>query len=166
MSTKGFKFPKMRLISCRLTTSAVVERRKTATRRWGWDHAQVGMVLRVVDRQRYRKSDPPQQTLAIVEVVDVNKATKHTIGGYRYDEVASASDLVWASMNTYRDELAGGGYSYAAELAREGLPNLSIEAFVDLLLENVNTKVAPWYLTRIEWKYREDLFARWKESGR
>lgn len=59
-------------ISCAKTTQAVVERTKTVTRRWGWRHARVGMRLRIVDRLRYRGSDPPQRILAYARIVQVD----------------------------------------------------------------------------------------------
>jgi hypothetical protein len=160
------KLPKMRIISCAKTTQSVRDRFKDVTRRWGWAHAVPGMFLRIVDRQRYRNSDPPQVTLAVVEAVDVHRITRRDVPGYRYDEMPKADDMAWLSLHEYREELASGGYSLAKELAREGLPQLTAYEFVELLTSMVTKKNPPEILTRIQWRYREDIFELWNNDKR
>jgi hypothetical protein len=129
----------MRVISCAVTVDAVVERRKTVTRRWGWEHAAPGMRLRVVDRLRYRSTDPPQRTLATVEVVDV----------YRCFNCGAdvAKDVTVRSLGPWR-------FAWPDEAAREGLPDMSIRDFAALLLRMAPRP--PRVLTRIEWRYIEE----------
>lgn len=66
-----------RLISVALTEQAVIERRKTVTRRLGWRHAYPGMRLtlcrKVMGRKRADGTVEPLVRLAEVEIVDVRR---------------------------------------------------------------------------------------------
>ena len=152
------KLPKMHVISCAKTTDAVIERRKTVTRRWGWKHARVGMILRVVDRLRYRDTDPPQVTLACVEIVDVScvDCTEFTT-----DRSMSKLDYARESLEPYSKQ---GLPALWKELSREGLGGMSAREFEDLLASMAPADYYERGLTRIEWVYREDLFEAWKEQ--
>ena len=149
------KLPKMHVISCAKTVDAVIERRKTVTRRWGWKHARVGMFLRVVDRLRYRDTDPPQVTLACVEVVKVTRQDDIGAGG--------AFDIAFRSLELFRFQHD----PYAQdECWREGFRSLESD---NMVLASLLASMAPKDyrergLTRIEWVYREDLFEAWKEQ--
>lgn len=62
-----------RLMSVALTEQAVVERRKTVTRRLGWLHAEVGMPLTLCRKVMGRKKDEPLVRLAEVQLVAVDQ---------------------------------------------------------------------------------------------
>jgi hypothetical protein len=57
----------MRRMSFALTTDAVLERRKTVTRRLGWAFAKVGDLYLAVDKLRTKSA----RKLGVIEVVDV-----------------------------------------------------------------------------------------------
>ena len=67
------KLPPMRQISFSKTTDAIIERRKTVTRRWGWEHVKVGDCLRGIDKLRMNLKQPPSVTLCCVEVISVHR---------------------------------------------------------------------------------------------
>ena len=62
-----------RLMSCALTADAVIERRKTVTRRLGWKFVEVGDRLQLCRKVMGRKKGEPLERLAYVEVIDVRR---------------------------------------------------------------------------------------------
>ena len=74
-----------RLMSVALTERAVVERRKTVTRRLGWAHAEPGMPLTLCRKVMGRKAGEPLVRLAEVEIVSVRRERLDAITD---DEVA------------------------------------------------------------------------------
>lgn len=113
-----------RLMSVALTEQAVVERRKTVTRRLGWKSLQPGTHLtlarKVMGRRRSDGTVEPLVRLAEVEVVDVRRE--------RLDAITQE------------------------DVEREGFPSASPLWFVDFFCEEM--KVEPdTVVTRIEWKY-------------
>lgn len=116
-----------RLMSVALTEQAVVERRKTVTRRAGWWVDKRGRRLLVPgDRVTLcrkvmgRKADEPLVRLVDVEVVDVRRELLQDIT--------------------------------ADDVAREGFPGWSRERFLDFFCDHMGgTGLQP--VTRIEWRY-------------
>lgn len=68
-----------RLMSVSLTEQAVVERRKTVTRRLGWKFLKPGDTLTLCRKVMGRKPGEPLVRLAEVEVVDVRRECLHEI---------------------------------------------------------------------------------------
>lgn len=68
-----------RLMSVALTEQAVVERRKTVTRRLGWRFLKVGDRLTLCRKVMGRKRGEPLVRLAEVEVVDVRREPLYAI---------------------------------------------------------------------------------------
>lgn len=66
-----------RLMSVALTEQAVVERRKTVTRRLGWLHAEVGMPLTLCRKVMGRKKGEPLVRVAEVQLVAVDQQPLH-----------------------------------------------------------------------------------------
>lgn len=62
-----------RLISCAMTIPQVDEQIKDVTRRTGWLHAKVGMVLWIVKKAMGLKKDEKIEYLAVVEVTNVRR---------------------------------------------------------------------------------------------
>lgn len=69
-----------RLMSVALTEDAVRERRKTVTRRLGWQFLNVGDTLTLCRKVMGRKPDEPLVRICDVEVVSVRRETLRTIG--------------------------------------------------------------------------------------
>lgn len=126
-----------RLMSVSFTEQAVVERRKTVTRRKGWwvdkngDRLLLhGHRLTLCRKVQGRKSGEPLVRLAEVEVVRV---WREELG-----------DLL-------RDE--GWGDDVGAELAAEGFPDLTPEEFIRRYFTEAQGIYPDDYVTRIEWRY-------------
>jgi hypothetical protein len=68
-----------RLMSVAMTTDAVIERRKTVTRRKGWTFLKVGDRLTLCRKVQGRKPGEPLDRLAEVEVVRVWREPLHWI---------------------------------------------------------------------------------------
>lgn len=162
----AIKLPPMRVISFSKTTDAIIERRKTVTRRWGWGHVKVGDILRGIDKPRRNLKQPPSVTLCCVEVTRVERCDAYPL----VDALLGARILpeyrAWMSIDAFCDDGAGENddATYRDELAREGLPELAADQFVDILVSMAPRDGRP--LTRIEFKYREDLFEAWTEAHR
>lgn len=62
-----------RLMSVAMTTDAVIERRKTVTRRKGWTFLKVGDRLTLCRKVQGRKPGEPLDRLAEVEVVSIRR---------------------------------------------------------------------------------------------
>lgn len=82
-----------RLMSVALTEQAVLERRKTVTRRLGWADLQPGTRLTLCRKVMGRKPGEPLVRLAEVEVVDVRRELLNIIDE---DDVAREGFPDWA----------------------------------------------------------------------
>lgn len=120
-----------RLMSVAFTEAAVRERRKTVTRRKGWQFLKPGDRLTLCRKVMGRKKGEPLERIVDVEVVSVRREPLCAIAG-------DASDLG------------------AAELAREGFTDIDhIEFWLRYfapqgigLMDDV---------TRIEWRYLDEV---------
>ena len=160
------KLPPMRQISFSKTTDAIIERRKTVTRRWGWEHVKVGDCLRGIDKLRMNPKQPPSVTLCCVEVVSVHRvhaSDREHFGSYRYDEPVCARDIAQVSLHEFADICMSAENQHWRELIREGLGHMTANDFIDLIVSMAPKQSR--VLTRIEFKYREDLFEAWR-AGR
>lgn len=122
-----------RLMSVALTEDAVRERRKTVTRRLGWQFLKPGdrltLVRKAMGRKRRDGTVEPLVRLAEVEVVDVNREPLCAVAG--------PSDLG------------------ATEVEREGFPGKDGAWFVEFFREHM--RCGPMTeVTRIEWRYLDD----------
>lgn len=122
-----------RLMSVAMTTDAVIERRKTVTRRKGWwldkngrRLLNVGDTLTLCRKVQGRKPGEPIERLAEVEVVAI---TRHTLRGLLI------SPAGWA------------------EVGREGFLGMSPEEFVDRYFIEAQGMDENDLVTRIEWRY-------------
>lgn len=128
-----------RLMSVAMTTDAVIERRKTVTRRKGWwldkngrRLLNVGDTLTLCRKVQGRKPGEPIERLAEVEVVDVRRELL----------------LNLCSLTP--------GYSYveaALEMEREGFPGLPSDEFVGRYFIDAQGIDPSDHVTRIEWRY-------------
>lgn len=116
-------------MSVALTEQAVVERRKTVTRRLGWRHARPGMRLTLCRKVMGRKRGEPLVRLAEVEVVDVRRE--------RLDAITPED------VRREGFDLPGDPHPADAQW------------FVDFFAESM--RCAPDVeVTRIEWRYLDD----------
>lgn len=83
-----------RLMSVSLTEQAVVDRRKTVTRRLGWKFLKPGDTLTLCRKVMGRKPGEPLVRLAEVEVVDVKREPLSHIG-YRPNDPAAEGFPDW-----------------------------------------------------------------------
>lgn len=132
------KPPGGRLMSVTLTADAVVERRKTVTRRLGWVFLKPGDRLQLCRKVMGRKKDEPLERLAYVEVVDVRRERLWSIDdadvvreGLRHEDAPfdewdaeTGYPASWAWATWFADEM-----------------NVMLDDFV----------------TRIEWRYLDDV---------
>lgn len=146
----------MASIACALTTDQVEAEDKDVTRRWAWKRVKPGDFLRVVNKIRIPPSQPPQRTLACVEVVRVDRVLRQDIAHLRYDEDATAFDYAYLSVKYWEQR-----NEWDREVAREGFPGMTVDAFIDVLVKMA--PAIPEVLTRIEWRYRRDLLQIWHE---
>lgn len=119
-----------KLMSVAFTEQAVLERRKTVTRRKGWWFDKNGRrLLRAGDRLTLcrkvmgRKPGEPLVRICDVEVVDVRR------------------EPMWLCMQ-------------AGELEREGFPGMGPDEFVERYFEPQGIGMSD-SITRIEWRYLE-----------
>ncbi len=117
-----------RLMSVAMTTDAVIERRKTVTRRGGWWEDKTGRriikpgdTLTLCRKVQGRKSDEPLERLAEVEVVDV-----------RREPLSRLTD---------------------AEVAAEGFPGMDTWEFYRRFFLVAQGIAWETEVTRIEWRY-------------
>lgn len=116
-----------RLMSCSMTTKAVIERRKTVTRRKGWLFLKPGDRLTLVEKAMGLKKGEKAIRLAEVEVVDIRREP--------------LTDLLY-------------NLDYGlAEVAREGFPDLSPTQFIYRYFIDAQSIGVDDLVTRIEWKY-------------
>ncbi len=128
-----------RLMSVAMTADAVIERRKTVTRRKGWwldkngrRLLHVGDTLTLCRKVQGRKPGEPIERLAEVRVVEVTR-----------------EPLSWLSS-------LGDGYlpKYAAhEVEREGFPGLPSDEFLGRYFIDAQGMTPDDLVTRIEWRY-------------
>ena len=126
-----------RLMSVAMTADAVIERRKTVTRRKGWLMLKPGDTLTLCRKVQGRKPGEPLERLAEVEVVSV------------------AREPLWEL--TRRDYAAAfppppTGYA-SREVAREGFPCLDPVEFVERYFVEAQGMSLRDEVTRIEWRY-------------
>lgn len=119
-----------RLMSVAFTEDAVRERRKTVTRRKGWQFLKPGDHLTLCRKVMGRKKGEPIIRLAQVEVISVRREPLCAIAG-------DASDLG------------------AAELALEGFTDIDHVEFMQRYFEPQG--IGPMDdVTRIEWRYLKE----------
>lgn len=118
-------------MSVAMTTDAVIERRKTVTRRKGWwldkngrRLLKPGDTLTLCRKVQGRKPGEPIERLAEVEVVDVRR------------------EVLWYGVR-----------NNALELEREGFPGLPPMTFVERYFRDAQGIDFMDDVTRIEWRY-------------
>ena len=115
-----------RLMSVNLTEQAVVERRKTVTRRLGWRHAHPGMRLTLCRKVMGRFHRGPDGTIEpLVRLAEV--------------EIVSARR---ERLTEVTDE----------DVVREGFPDMDVGDFVAFFCEHMGCEPDE-FVTRIEWRY-------------
>ena len=112
-------------MSVALTEDAVVERRKTVTRRVGWRFLKPGDTLTLCRKVQGRKPGDPLVRLAEVEVVSVRREGLGRI-------------LQYGRLET----------------AREGFPHMWPSDFIDFFTREMRC-TPDTQITRIEWRYLE-----------
>jgi hypothetical protein len=129
-----------RLMSVALTTDAVIERRKTVTRRKGWwldkngrRLLNPGDTLTLCRKVQGRKPGEPLERLAEVEVISVRREPLAAVAGpYAYDQ--------------------NGGYVWP-EVIAEGFPDMAPDDFMRrFFLEPQGIRPMD-DVTRIAWRY-------------
>lgn len=117
-------------MSVAMTTDAVIERRKTVTRRKGWLFLKPGDTLTLCRKVQGRKPGEPLERLAEVEVVAVDRE-------------------YLSNVTTFSD------YG-VTEMEREGFPGLDPARFVTDYFVDAQGIDPDDLVTRIEWRYIED----------
>ena len=114
----------MRNISFQLTTEQIRNRTKTVTRRLGWEYLKPGTLLQACEKCMGLKKGEHLNKLAVIRVTNVYREPLNEI----------AESQIWA------------------ETRREGFPNISPEAFVEMFCKHM--KCNPYTIvTRIEFEY-------------
>lgn len=143
-----------RLMSVTLTEQAVVERRKTVTRRLGWAHLQVGDELdlcrKVMGRKRPDGSVEPLVRLHRVRVVSVGQEYLYRIT----DAEVVREGLGWRELRPYADPSDGP----ASQIAEGSLASAFVAFFCQHMRCNRFTEV-----NRIEWEYIDPALAELAE---
>lgn len=121
-----------RLMSVAFTEAAVRERRKTVTRRKGWQFLKPGDRLTLCRKVMGRKKGEPLVRVAEVEVVDVRREPLCAIAG-------NAADLG------------------AAELALEGFTDIDATEFMRRYFIDAQGIGPMDDVTRIEWRYLDEV---------
>ena len=137
-------------MSVSMTADAVIERRKTVTRRKGWTFLKPGDRLTLCRKVMGRKPGEPWERLAEVEVVSVAREPLWELTRRDY-------------ATTYPPALHPGGRlliqwagptAYASrEVAREGFPGMDPAEFVERFFLVAQGMKADDEVTRIEWRY-------------
>lgn len=132
-----------RLMSVAMTTDAVIERRKTVTRRRGWwtdKHGRrilhPGDRLTLCEKVQGRKPGEPLVRLAEVEVVDVRREPLLDL----WDWDRSPEATLYA----------------VREVAAEGFPGMGPALFVSHYFIHAQKMSVEDEVTRIEWRYLDD----------
>lgn len=126
-----------RLMSVAFTEQAVIERRKTVTRRKGWQFIKPGDRITLCRKVMGRKKGEPLVRLAEVEVVDVRRETLDLLASPDYGDRA-AEAYAWD------------------EVAREGFPHMGPALFVHRFFVKAQRMEPDDEVTRIEWRYLDD----------
>lgn len=119
-----------RLMSVSMTKQAVIERRKTVTRRKGWLHAEPGMRLTLCEKVMGRRKGEPLIRVAEVQILS---ARREPLG------------LV---LPTWGDPAYG-----VAEMILEGFPGLDPAEFIRCYFTEPQGITARDDITRVEWVY-------------
>lgn len=130
-----------RLMSVAMTTDAVIERRKTVTRRKGWwldkngrRLLHVGDTLTLCRKVQGRKPGEPIERLAEVEVTSVERE--------RLGEMCP---------------IHGNRHGYGqSEVAAEGFQGMAPEEFIGRFFIDAQGITCHDTVTRIEWRYLDD----------
>ena len=117
-----------RLMSVAFTEDAVRERRKTVTRRQGWQFVKPGDTITLCRKVMGRKKGEPLVRLAEVEVVSARRE----------------------SLSLLRDDLVGYGQR---EVEREGFPGMTPGEFIRRFFVDAQGIREDEFVTRIEWRY-------------
>ncbi len=126
-----------RLMSVSLTETAVVERRKTVTRRLGWKFARVGDQLQLCRKVMGRRAGEPLVRLAVVELVHVSRVPLWKI---------SSADV----------EREGVPISHFASKVDGRLPNVVTPAMWAVWFAETQGCDVDAMVTRLEWKYLDE----------
>ena len=128
-----------RLMSVAMTTDAVIERRKTVTRRKGWwlDRngrrlLHVGDTLTLCRKVQGRKPGEPIERLAEVEVTDIRREPLCAVAG-PYE--ITMGQVTWP------------------EVIAEGFPDMHPDDFMDRFFTDAQGIDRLDDVTRIEWRY-------------
>lgn len=125
-----------RLMSVAMTEQAVIERRKTVTRRKGWRFLKAGDRLTLCRKVQGRKPGEPLVRLAEVEIVSVRREPLRELLG----------------LNPL-----GGVTDYSRrEMAAEGLPGMHPLEFIDTYFVEAQGMSPYEEVTRIEWRYLDE----------
>lgn len=116
-----------RLMSVAMTTDAVIERRKTVTRRKGWLMLKPGDTLTLCRKVQGRKPGEPLERLAEVEVVNVWRERLSDLFDTRFDN--------------------------DSEIEKEGFPDMDPDEFVKRFFVDAQGMSEHDEVTRIEWRY-------------
>ena len=130
-----------RLMSVALTADAVIERRKTVTRRKGWLMLEPGDRLTLCRKTRGRKPGEPLERLAEVEVVSVRREPLRRL--------TPLAELSTASRRFYPHD----------EMILEGCPGMDTAEFVLRYFIDAQGMRASDLVTRIEWRYLDEKAA-------
>ena len=125
-------------MSVSFTEQAVVERRKTVTRRKGWLFLKPGDRLALCRKVMGRKKDEPLVRIAEAEVVSVRRESLALL----YDAFAEAH----CRECRYANE----------EVAREGFPGMYPREFVERYFIDAQGMRADDLVTRIQWRYLDE----------
>jgi hypothetical protein len=132
-----------RLMSVSHTTQAVIERRKTVTRRLGWKFLKPGDTLTLCEKVMGRKKGEPLVRLAEVEVVDVRRELLGEI---------TTADIEKEGVSA--DTICGGTYR-TIDQVRYGLTEYDwLNWFCREMRCTAGTEI-----TRIEWRYLDAVGA-------
>jgi hypothetical protein len=121
-------------MSVAFTEQAVVERRKTVTRRKGWKFVKPGDRLTLCRKVMGRKPDEPLVRLAEVEVVSVRREPLGLL-----DPGPGVPD----------------GYGWS-EVALEGFPGMHPGVFIKRFFREAQGLMPDDDVTRIEWRYLDE----------
>lgn len=130
-------------MSVAMTTDAVIERRKTVTRRKGWwldkngrRLLNVGDTLTLCRKVQGRKPGEPIERLAEVEVVNISRESLRRL----FD---------WEAP-------VGGALRAVREVAAEGFPGMGPSLFVQTFFIDAQGMTPDDDVTRIEWRYLDE----------
>lgn len=126
-----------RLMSVAMTTQAVIERRKTVTRRKGWTFLKPGDRLTLCRKVQGRKPGEPLVRIIDVEVVSVRREPLTMLLGNPRTSLLS--------------------YIYGcAEVESEGFPGMAGAEFVQRFFVDAQGMKPSDLVTRIEWRYLDE----------